>query len=172
MSYGTNDAMDTYWDARGYTVSGIDATEKTRLRTIASVYVDSIGWRTAPSGFPVSLFPGTPVSAVQERQWPREGAIDAYGNEVSPASVPGAVERATYEAAYYAGTNPGALNSAVRGDQRVTREKFDVVEFEYDSSSMPLSGVSGNAPVIPAVATLLAPLLTGGSRFGITGVVA
>jgi hypothetical protein len=83
------------------------------------------------------------------------------------------VERATYEAAFYEAQSAGSLNAAVRADQRVVREKFDVIEFQYSDSSGPLSGVSGSAPIVPAVLTILAPLFTGGtSNFGITGVVA
>lgn len=168
MAYGTTVAAQTYWTARGYSGTPTDA-----LLAKASVFVDGLGWRMAKSGVPVSRFSGQPTDADQEFQWPRTGASDVYGNDFGTSEVPGAVERATYEAAHYESQNAGALNAAVRADQRVVREKFDVIEFQYSDSDVSGAGIAGSSPVIPAVMAILAPVLTGGSNaYGITGIVA
>lgn len=168
MAYGNTTDGAAYWTARGYSGTLTDA-----LLEKASVFVDGLGWRMAGSGVPVSRFPGKPSSPSQVLQWPRTGAKDIYGNEIADDAVPGPVERATYEAAYYESQSAGALNAAVRADQRIVREKFDVIEFQYAEGQAPGAGVAGSAPVIPAVMAVLAPVLTGGGNpYGITGLVA
>lgn len=169
MPYGSTSACQAYWASKGYSGVPTDA-----LLEAASVFVDGLGWRMTAHGVPVNRFPGQPASATQERSWPRTGATDAYGNAFDAGAVPLAIEHATYEAAHYESTKSGALNKAQRPDQRVTRKKIDVIEFQYaDTQSNSASGISTTVPVIPAVMTLLAPLLSGGENpYGITGVVA
>jgi hypothetical protein len=168
--YGNSADCLFYWSSRGY--SG-EPTEK--LLRKASVFVDGLGWRLGAGHVPIPLYPGTPVEDTQDREWPRKGAVDVYGRVISPASVPGAVERATYEAAYYEYQAEGALNEAVRGDRKVVQEKFGDVSFTYATNNMRLTtpGIVQATPVIPAVMTILAPVLSGGrNSYGITGVVA
>jgi hypothetical protein len=170
MSYGSNADMQAFWVSHGRSApAGADLDA---LRAIASVFVDGLGWRMAASGVPVSRFPGAPTSATQEDQWPRTGAKDIYGNSLADDAVPGAVERATYEAAWYEANNAGALNEAIRSDERIVREKFGSIEFQYaDPTGGP--GMAPTTPIIPAILTFLAPVLTGGTNpYGITGVVA
>ncbi|WP_422073896.1 DnaT-like ssDNA-binding protein [Tranquillimonas rosea] len=168
MAYGTTTDAQAYWTARGY-----DGTPTDAGLEIASAFVDGLGWRMAASGVPVSRFPGKPASAAQEREWPRTGAADFYGNDLPDDTVPGAIERATYEAAWHESQNPGTLNLAIRSDERVVREKFGDIEFQYAESGTAGGGIAPTAPVIPAVLTILAPVLSGGSNpYGITGVVA
>lgn len=172
MAYGDDAGLTAYASARGATLPAT-STERDQLRVKASVFVDGLGWRMTSSGVPISMFPGAPLSATQEMQWPRTGATDTYGNEIDSASVPGPVERATYEAAIYESGSSGALNVAVRNDERVVREKFDVIEFQYAEAQASAGGIAGSMPVIPAVMTILAPVLSGGlNAHGITGVVA
>lgn len=170
MGYGTDEAMATYWASKGYDVAGITPAV---LREIASAFVDGLGWRMAGK-VAVPRFPGIPTAAGQEREWPRTGATDIYGRALDASTVPGAVERATYEAAFYEAVNPGALNEAVRSDERVVREKFGPVEFQYaEPGATKGAGLAESSPVIPAVMAILAPIMAGGSNpYGITGIVA
>lgn len=167
MAYGTTTDAQTYWTAQGYSGAPTDA-----LLSVASVFVDSLGWRMTSAGTMVSRYPGQPASASQVNAWPRSGATDIYGNAIAGNVVPGAVERATYEAAYYELQNPGALNAAIRSDERVVQEKVGPLSVTYAEPKGEI-GMDIIRPIIPAVMTLLAPVLTGGSNpYGITGVVA
>lgn len=169
MAYGNTTDGQAHWTARGYTGTLTDAQLE-----VASAFVDGLGWRMTKAGVPVSRFPGRPAVAGQDREWPRVGAVDSYGNALADDEVPGVVERATYEAAYYEAQNAGALNAAIRSDERVVREKFGPVEFQYaEPQGGQMVGVAPSTPVIPAVLSILAPVLTGGANpYGITGVVA
>jgi hypothetical protein len=168
--YGNLIDAQVYWDARGYS-----GTPTKAGLVIGSAYVDQLGWRIASTGVPVSRFPGTPTTTTQENEWPRTDATDVYGREFASDEVPACVEWATYEAAYYEQTNPGSLNVVVRTDQVISREKIDVIEFEYrdQGTASRMLGLSPSTPVIPAANAALAPVLTGGANpYGITGVVA
>lgn len=165
MFYGTVSGATTYWAERGYTGTPTD-----QILRKGSIFVDGLGWRMTASMAPVSRFPGIPASDVL--QWPRLGAKDVYGREIDPTIVPQAVERATYEAAYQEAIAPGVLNAVIRSDERVVREKFGSVEFQYaDGGEAP--GMAATTPVIPTVMSILAPVLNGGDNiYGITGLVA
>lgn len=170
--YGTAVAGQAYWYSRGYS-----GTLDPELLLRASVFVDGIGWRMTKTGNIVPRFPGQPVSPTQERQWPRTGATDVYGNKIPDSSVPDAVVRATYEAAYHERQNPGSLNFTLRADEHISREVFGDVSFSYyfvSQQGTPQTGIMRTAPVVPAVMTEIAPLLLGGGSnpYGITGVVA
>lgn len=167
MAYGSIIEAQDHWSARGYAGVPTDA-----LLQVASAFVDGLGWRMTSAGVPVSRFPGAPTDPEQSEQWPRTGAANVYGVELASDTVPGPVLRATFEAAHYEFTNPGALNAAIRSDERVVREKFGPVEFQYAEDGAG-SGLAPTTPIIPTVMTLLAPVLTGGANpYGITGIVA
>lgn len=167
MAYGSTAEAQAHWTARGYDGAPTDA-----LLEVASAFVDGLGWRVTSAGVPVSRFPGVPTDPDQAAQWPRTGATNVYGVDLASDTVPGPVLRATFEAAYYEASNPGALNAAIRSDERVVREKFGPVEFQYAEDDAG-SGIAPTTPIIPAVMTLLAPVLTGGANpYGITGIVA
>ncbi|MEL8055700.1 MAG: DnaT-like ssDNA-binding protein [Pseudomonadota bacterium] len=173
MAYGTDAAFTAYATARGVTLPDHQSS-RDQLRAKATTFVDGLGWKVV-AGVPVNRFPGKPTSATQLDAWPRTGATDTYGNEIASGSVPTAIENAAYEAAIFENASAGALNQSVRDDQRVVREKFDVIEFQYaDSGAVGSSGqIASSVPVIPSVMTLLAPYLSGGSNgLGITAVVA
>lgn len=168
MAYGSVAEAQEYWSAKDYTGAPTAA-----LLSIGSTFVDGLGWRMNGK-VAVSRFPGIPTGVDQDNEWPRTGAADIYGRELTSDVVPGAVLRATYEAAFYEASNPGALNEAIRADERVVREKFDSIEFQYASPSEGQSvGLAPATPLIPAILTILAPVLSGGSNpYGISGLVA
>lgn len=168
MAYGNTTDAQAFWTARGYS-----GTPTAALLEVASAFVDGLGWRMTPAGVPASRFPGIPTDPAQTEQWPRTGAVDVYGRDLASDAVPDAVVRATYEAAHYEADNPGALNAAIRSDERVVREKFGSVEFQYADGGMQMAGIAPTTPVIPAVMSILAPVLSGGGNpYGITGIVA
>lgn len=170
MPYGTLALGQSHWAARSY--SGVLTLQ---LLNLATVFVDGVGWRMTSAGVPVTRFSGAPTSADQEFQWPRTGAVDVYGREIPVDEIPLAVQRATYEAAWYAHENDGGLNIALRSDQHLAREQFGDVSFSYfvAGRTPPSAGMAPTATYIPAVMTELAPLLTDGANpYGITGVVA
>jgi len=168
MAYGSIIDAQAHWTAKGYAGTPTDA----RL-AVASAFVDGLGWRMAGK-VAVSRFPGIPTDPDQEEQWPRVGASDIYGRDLASDAVPGVILRATYEAAFYELTNPGGLNQAVLSDERVVREKFGSVEFQYaDGTKGLMAGLTTSTPIIPVVMSMLAPVMAGGSNpYGITGIVA
>lgn len=167
MAYGDTTGAAAYWALMGYTGAPTNSALE-----LATRFVDGLGWRMTAHGVPVSRFPGVPSVAGQDHEWPRTGAEDVYGNALADDQVPGAVIRATYEAAYHETQTPGILNEVVRADQAVVREKFDSIEFQYATPSGS-AGITASAPIVPAIMAALAPVLTGGSNpYGITGVVA
>lgn len=170
MHYGTTIGGQTHWTARGYT-----GTVTEQLLTLGSMFVDSVGWRLVESGTPVSRFPGVPTSPSQEREWPRTDAYTVYGVQIPSDGIPAAVERATYEAAWYEHESPGQLNIALRTDQHLAREQYEDVSFSYFIAGRrpPAAGMAPTATFIPSVMTELAPVLVDGiNPYGITGVVA
>lgn len=168
--YGTVVAGQQHWDQRGYV--GVLTSQ---LLSQGSIFVDSIGWRVTHTGAPVSRFPGVPTVPSQVMQWPRTGARNLYGVDLDPNFVPLAVERATYEAAWYELNNPGQLGLGQRTDQKLAREQYGDVAFSYFHTSRPTvgSGMTQTGVYLPWVMAELAPLLVdGGNPYGITGVVA
>lgn len=165
--YGTELGFNTYLAERGLALATAPTSAQiTGALARGSLFVDGLGYRDTGTGTRTSFWPGTPASGSQINEWPRTGAEDIYGNAIDNATVPTRVEYATYEVAFFA-LGGGDINPAQRADQRVVREKFDVIEFQY-------ADVGGNAeqlkPAIPAVMDLLAPLITGGggNPYGIT----
>ncbi|MEL7299368.1 MAG: DnaT-like ssDNA-binding protein [Pseudomonadota bacterium] len=164
--YGTQEAFATYCSVGGYDLTGIDATAQTAALVRASTFVDGLGYRDTGRGVQSPLWPGRPAVAGQSAEWPRTGASDVYGAEFGDADIPQRVIDATYEVAFH-DLSGGDINRALSPDQLVTREKFDVVEFQYAGGD---GKMVDTRPVLPAVMSLLAPLI-GGGRYGITMVV-
>lgn len=168
MPYGTAAGLTTYANVRGWDISGLasDAAKTAELAK-ASTYVDGLGYVLLSGGRRASIWPGERVSADQIDEWPRSGATTSDGREIPEDSVPLRIEYAAYEAVY-AVLNGGAdLNRSQSADQTVVREKVDVIEVQYADPTSAGDAVDTRAR-IEAVDTLLAPLLSGEGRFGIT----
>lgn len=167
--YGSAAEFATYCEERGYDISALSGTsaQEQQLRR-ASAYVDGLGYEYLGNKRRVVLWSGQPLTATQEREWPRTGATDVYGNAIASAAVPTRIEHATYEAAF-ALVSGVDLNRSQAADQVVTREKIDVLERQFaepkDRAAM------DTRPVIPAVADLIAPLINNVNSFGITQVI-
>lgn len=167
MPYGDLAGFKAYAETMGYDITELADADVPGYLGRASRYVDGLGYRYVGATRTL-IWPGKPVSSSQINEWPREGASDAYGNEIASNSIPTRVVNATYEAAFaiYDGVD---VNRSVASDQIVTREKIDVIEVQYAEPKMH-DGKVDTTPVIPAVADLLAPLLNGGATAGDYGI--
>ena len=106
----------------------------------------------------------------QENSWPRTGATDIYGNAFATNVIPLAVERATYEAAFFESTNPGSLNETIQAGRIIKSETIGPISTTFMDTK---DASTATRYLIPTVETRLASVLTGGiSPFGITGLVA
>lgn len=146
--YGSDSAFDGWLTANGYALPD-GAPDKGVLRERASIYID---------GLYGSRFSGRPTGgAAQEREWPRVGAVDRYGNALASDAVPSRVEQATYQAAFLEATTKGGLSATYTpGTQKVLTEvkgiKWTVTGDASKDGAM--------VPVSTAVEAILAPLLT------------
>lgn len=146
--YGTDAEFEAWLSANGFALP-TGAPDKAVLRERASIYVD---------GLYGARFPGRPTGgAAQEREWPRTGAVDRYGNAMPTDAVPDRVEQATYQAAYLEATTKGGLSATYTpGTQKVLTEvkgiKWTVTGDASKDGAM--------VPVSTAVEAILAPLLT------------
>lgn len=149
--YGTDDGLDAWLAENGYSVP-VGAPAKAVLRQRGSVYVD---------GTYVTKFSGTPTGgASQDREWPRTGATDRYGNALASAAVPSRVIEASYMAAYIEGNAVGSLAASGSASAAVKREKVEgAVEVEYQATTKGWS-TEDLVPKFTAIEAILAPLLT------------
>lgn len=166
MPYGTAADFETYCADRAYDVSQSDAEAQSAALARASLFVDGLGYRDTGNGIRTPLWPGKPAVAGQADEWPRTGAKDFYGNNIADDSVPQRIEYATYEVAFF-DLSGGEINRAVAQDQVVTREKFDVNEFQYEGTG---GKTVDTRPILPAVMDLIAPVLVGQGRAGSYGI--
>lgn len=144
--YGSDSGFADYVLAAGYTVpDGTVAPARQR----GSAYIDAVyGMR----------FPGRPTGGVdQEREWPRIGAADVYGNAIAADAVPWRVINASYEAALLELQTPGSLAAVLAANERVKSLKAGSVAIEYAEGST--LGAAGAVPLSTRIEGILAPLL-------------
>lgn len=118
------------------------------LRERGSVYLD---------GLYFDRFPGVPTNgAAQERQWPRTGAEDRWGNALASDTVPDRVIKASYEAAWIEANSAGALaKTFTPGEQKVLTQ-VDKIRWEV------VGDVKGDQAMVvrsTAIEGLLGPIL-------------
>lgn len=104
----------------------------------------------------------------QTGAWPRTGVKDCEGIAIASDEIPTEVKQAQMELAYAERVSPGTLTPAgsVR-DALVSREKVDVIEVEYDLSTMTPENALLYAQVrVEAAMRLLGCFLSGGGRLG------
>lgn len=151
--YGTDAGYVAYHAARGRTVE----TPPAGAGLVASEWLDG-QYRDRFMGQKTGL-------AAQVREWPRTGAVDAYGYAVDSDMVPYQIEWATYEAMYQNITSPGSLQVnyspnkykrvVITGAVDVTYNDLDVTEIQQK---------------FPIIAQVLASLLGGyGALSGLSG---
>lgn len=145
--YGDDSGFSDWLTANGHSLP-VGSPTAAVLRQRGSVYVDgTYGLR----------FPGSPTGgAGQEREWPRTGAADRYGNSIDPNTVPTRVIEASYQAAWIEANAEGTLATTYTpGSQKVLTEvkgiKWEVVGKPDGERSM--------IPISTAIEGLLSPLL-------------
>lgn len=157
--YGSVAAADAYHAARANTAWAGDEMAKQAALIRASTYIDGKYQFQNACGRWESLFSGSKAGGrAQMLQWPRTGATDNEGSVIPPAEVPVEVEQATYEAALREIVTPGSLSPDYVASGAIKRQKVDVLEIEYQTSSTTAGSVP-TRPVITVVDELVAPLL-------------
>ncbi len=162
--YGTANAFVEYCDERGYELDGTlspspsEEIDQALLR--GSMYID---------GKYRSRFSGTKSGGRnQDREWPRQDAVDASGEALDYAEVPIEVEQATYEAAFREASLPGSLMPDYVQTERVTSERVGPLSVSYADSQV--MKAEDTYPVIGIIDAILAPLLvTTGTQSGLFG---
>lgn len=148
-NYGTVSGYRVYCDARN-SLNSNEADDKIEAALlVASEWIDAT-YRAS--------FPGLKVGMrAQVREWPRTGAQDIYGYEISQNSVPTEIENATYEAAHREIASPGSLSVDYTPAKYKSAQVDGAVSVEYrhfDSAA--------EAQVrIQIVDQILRPVLTG-----------
>jgi hypothetical protein len=105
------------------------------------------------------LLCSTPTGGLdQERAWPRTGHT-VNGQAVAADAIPAAWVRASYRAAWLEASKPGSLSATVRPDQRVRRQKADVIEREFFDSGEVKAGGGGMAVIDAEIDGMVAPFL-------------
>lgn len=119
--YGADDAFMTWLASNGYVLPE-GAPSAAVLRQRGSAYLDGVYG---------SRFSGSPTAGfAQERAWPRTGA-EAHCMAIPFDVVPIPIEQASYAAAWFEATNPGALSASGSQAAVIKREKIAVIETEY-----------------------------------------
>ena len=146
--YGNSSGFAAYATTNGYTVPDGDVDAALAR---GSAYIDALyGPR----------FPGAPTDgAEQEREWPRTGASDIYGNAIASDATPTRVVSATYEAALLELASPGSLSATLTPDQRKVLTRVDKIEWEVVKGSGS-GGMADATPTSTRIEGLLWPLLT------------
>jgi hypothetical protein len=125
--YGTDQGLTDWLADNGLTLP-VDAPSLAVLRNRGAAYVDATyGQRltcSAPAG-----------GAVQERAWPRVGHPNVAGDVVPLPWV-----HASYRAAWLTATTPGGLSRAIDANQRVQKQKVDVIERTFFDNGAPVPG--------------------------------
>lgn len=158
-AYGTLADANAHHAARGRTLWAA-ASEPLREAALVrgSDYIDQ-RYRRKSGICTIPVFPGTKTGGrAQEREWPRESAVDTDGNEVPSDEVPIEVEVASYEAAYRELLEPGSLSPDYVPSQVVVKEKVGPIDVTYSDPSA--TNDAPNRPVVVMIDEILAPILT------------
>lgn len=146
--YGDEAGLTAWLSANGHTLP-TGSPDAAVLLERGSVYID---------GTYAGRFPGTPTGgAAQEREWPRTGATDRYGNALASDTVPQRVINAAYQAAYLEAGSPGMLATTYTpGTQKVLTE-VKGIKWQVVGNA---SGDKAMVPISTAIEGILFPLLT------------
>ena len=136
--YGSVEGFLTYHDERGR-----DVTEWTDDAQIASALLVSSEW--LDNAYRDEL-PGLKTGgAAQVAEWPRTGVVDIYGYAVSSATVPEAIERATYEVALRVLKDREALSPDVAPNKYKRVSIEGAVSVDYADTS---GGLQTQMPIV------------------------
>lgn len=142
-AYATVIEATAYTSARGLTPAPDD---EALLR--ASEYIDA-RYRDRFSGRKTG-------GRTQDKEWPRTGAVDAYGDAIPSNEIPEEVKHATIEAAVRSMANPASLAPDVVPGTIVKKAEVDgAVSVEYFGSGNPADML----PVYSVIDGILEPVL-------------
>ncbi|MEM8628424.1 MAG: DnaT-like ssDNA-binding protein [Pseudomonadota bacterium] len=154
-SFAALAAADQYAVSVGYTAwtDGADNLKENALRR-GTAWIDGMYGRR---------WPGVRTNGRdQALGWPRYGAKDQDGFEISSSVIPREVERATIEAAFRELSVPDSLTPDYVRATQVKREKVGPIEREYHGDGS-TGDVTDLLPVLTIVEHILKPLIGGGS---------
>lgn len=139
MAYGDDAGFAAWLTSQGLTLP-VGAPDAEVLREIGSSYVD------AAYGYKLTCSQKTGGFA-QELMWPRVNHV-SDGEVVPDDYIPTAWINASYRAGYLTAVTPGWATTGVDASRLTKREKVDVIEREFFSTSE-TSGAS-SAPGMPS----------------------
>lgn len=149
-SYGSEAESLAYHAAQGNTSWGASTSllREAALRR-AAVWLDG-EYRTK--------WPGTKLNGrTQALDWPRSGAQDIDGFDVSSETIPNEIKKAQFEAALVELGSPGSLSPSVTMASVIKSESVGPLSTTYDTSLM--TGVSALAPTLLSVERALSSLV-------------
>ncbi len=103
---------------------------------------------------------------MQALAWPRTLVYDRNGYVVASDSVPVEIQKATAEIVVAELAEPGVMAPVFKAQERVKREQFGPVSFEYDLSN---TAASSARPVLLAVMDLVGEFLATGTGSSLVG---
>ena len=120
-------AMQAYWAAQGYVISGsLDNAKLTAAWNRGASVIDRYE----------QYFTGVRTGGYdQAHAWGRDNASTYYGQAIPSGVVPTAIANASFEAAWLEYGKPGILSPVVTGSSVAKRKKVGQLEIEYASSS-------------------------------------
>lgn len=147
-AYDTIASTDTYWTERGNTVWGLEADADKEIYLIKAT-----DWIERNFNFR-----GRKADSDQRLSWPRELAYDDDGYLVGETEAPTQVKEAMYIMADIIRDGTYDIVGITTDDSAVKRQKVDVIEVEYDTTSRLKTG-----PVMSHIYQLLGPVITANS---------
>lgn len=149
MAYGTDEGFTAWLSANGYTLPA-GAPTAAVLRARGSAYLDAV--------YGPRLTCSAPTGGIeQELAWPRTGHFVNCAS-IPDDAIPGAWIRASYRAAWLEASAPGSLSLTVNPNQRIKRQKVDVIEREFHDGGAVEAGGAG-AVIDTEIDGMVAPLL-------------
>lgn len=142
--YGTYAGFLAYHTERGRDVGDYAETEVNPALLVSSEWLDN-AYRDELPGLKTG-------GAAQVAEWPRTGVMDYYGYAVSSATVPDAIERATYEVALRVLKDRDVLSPDVAPNKykRVTIE--GAISVDYADTS---GGLQTQMPIVGQILSML-----------------
>lgn len=151
------DALDYHTERGNIVWLAADDDDQTAALLIASEYIDN-NFRTA--------FPGVKVGfRDQEREWPRNGAMDWLGYAILPPTIPIEILNATYEIALRQISKPGSLNVDFIQAKNVVSVR---VESAVDVTYSGVFDAQSAQVVMLNVQEILQPILVGNDYIALT----
>ena len=148
--YGDDNGFTAWLASNGFALPSGSPAEAV-LRQRGSTYVDAT--------YGPRLYCSAPTGGIdQERQWPRIGHV-VRGQSIPDDAIPLAWVNASYRAAWLIASNPNAFTSTVNPNQRVKRQKVDVIEREFFDNGELEAGSGGAAVIDAEIDGLVSPFL-------------